>query len=269
MRLLVLASLLLLIGLPLVAASVDGVPIHFTSTGKGPRTVMFVHGWTCDETTWADQVPALAKEFRVITVDLPGHGKSPLPADGKLSMELFARAVEAVRAEANASPVVLVGHSMGTPVIIQHALTYPKTVAAMVFVDGLVSMGNRKGPGPTLDGPEGTRAREAMVKGMASKAMAPGVEDKVMKMMMAPPGATATGAMNAMLEPADWREATLAMPILGLYAEKSNLGNRAYIKAHFPNLEYNELPGTSHFLMMEKPEDFNRALVLFLNKQKF
>ena len=43
-----------------------------------------VHGWTCDETTWTSQVPALSKDCRVITLDLPGHGKTGSPKSGKL-----------------------------------------------------------------------------------------------------------------------------------------------------------------------------------------
>src|SRR5258708_4795834 len=132
----------------LTAATVDGVQIHSSSTGKGPKTVILVHGWTCDETTWSEQVPVLSKNYRVLTLDLPGHGKSGAPTDGKLSMDLFARAVEAVRAEAKADHVVLVGHSMGTPVVVQYARLYPRHTSALVFVDGLVSLGNGRGPAP-------------------------------------------------------------------------------------------------------------------------
>src|SRR5207244_1234309 len=107
--------------LPLRAASVDGLKIHSSSTGQGPRTLVFVHGWTCDSSSWVEQVPAFAKSYRVITLDLPGHGQSDSPADGKFSMDLFARAVEAVREEAKADKIVLVGHSMGAPVIRQYA----------------------------------------------------------------------------------------------------------------------------------------------------
>src|ERR1700733_15814969 len=109
-------GLVLSFSLSLSAANVDGLNLHSTTTGKGSKTVILVHGYTCDETTWESQVPALAKDYRVVTLDLPGHGKSSAPKDGKLSMDLFARAVEAVRAEANADHVILVGHSMGTPV---------------------------------------------------------------------------------------------------------------------------------------------------------
>src|ERR1700683_31319 len=85
------------IAVGLSAATVDGIKIHLTVAGKGPKTVILVHGWTCDETTWNAQVPELSKQYRVLTLDLPGHGQSGAPKDGKLSMELFARSVEAVR----------------------------------------------------------------------------------------------------------------------------------------------------------------------------
>ena len=103
--------------------------IHSTSTGHGSKTIVLVHGWTCDDTSWAAQVPVLSKQYRVITLDLPGHGQSGSPKDGKFSMELFARAIEAVRAEQRADKIVLVGHSMGTPVIRQYARLYPQHVA--------------------------------------------------------------------------------------------------------------------------------------------
>src|SRR5208282_2406523 len=93
----------------LSAATVDGIKIHSTTSGKGPKTVILVHGWTCDETTWNSQVPELAKEYRVITLDLPGHGQSGAPKDGKLSMDLFARAVDVVRKDSKADRVVVVG----------------------------------------------------------------------------------------------------------------------------------------------------------------
>ena len=126
------------LSLSLSAASVDGLNIHSSITGKGSKTVILVHGYTCDESTWTEQVPALAKEYRVVTLDLPGHGKSDSPKDGKFSMDLFARAIEAVREEAKVVSVVLVGHSMGTPVVLRYAHLYPAHTSALVFVDGLM-----------------------------------------------------------------------------------------------------------------------------------
>jgi sigma-B regulation protein RsbQ len=264
----------LLLATSLSAATVDGIKLHSASTGKGPRTVILVHGWTCDDTTWESQVPALAKDFRVVTIDLPGHGKSGTPHDGKLSMDLFARAVESVRSEAKADRVVLVGHSMGTPVIVQYARLYPQHVSAMVFVDGLVTMGNfapagGPPPGNQMGGPNGAKAREGMIRGMFSASTTPEMQKHILSMMMGAPEATAVGAMNATFDPAIWKGDVFTQPVLGLYADKSQLGNGDYMKTHFPNLEYVEIPGTGHFLMLEKPDEFNRILLGFLSKQKF
>ena len=257
------------LGATLPAATVDGAPLHYTVTGKGPKTVMLVHGWTCDETSWSEQVPALAAKYRVVTIDLPGHGKSGAPADGKLSIDLFARAVEAVRAEIGAERLVLAGHSMGTPVIIQYASLYPRRTAALVFVDGVVTAGrNEPNPGRFI-GEQGRRNRDSMIRGMFSAATTPALQTKILEMMLAAPEATATGAMSAIYYPAAWKDAVLDLPILGIYAEKSGLNNQAYMKAHFPKLEFTEIPGTGHFLMLEKPSEFNRLLLTFLEKQEF
>ena len=63
------------------AASVDGMNVYSTSTGSGKATVVLVHGWTCDSSSWDAQVPVLSKHYRVITLDLPGHGRSGAPED--------------------------------------------------------------------------------------------------------------------------------------------------------------------------------------------
>ena len=264
-----LLSALILAG-SLTAATVDGIQIHSSSAGKGPRTVILVHGWTCDETTWSEQVPVLAKKYRVLTLDLPGHGKSGSPADGKLTMDLFAQAIEAVRAEAKADHVVLVGHSMGTPVIVQYARLYPQHTSALVFVDGLVSLGNGRGPAPdpkAMSGPEGKKNRETMIRGMFSASTTPANQTKILNMMLAPPESTALGAMNATFDPAIWKGDVLSMPILGIYADKSALNNPPYMKEHFPNLEYHEILGTGHFVMLDNPKEFNRLLLAFLATQ--
>src|SRR5262245_7698679 len=120
---------------PVRAATVDGAKIHSTSTGQGDKTVIFVHGWTCDETSWSEQIPVLSTKYRVITINLPAHGQSDHPKDGKFSMDVFAKAIEAVRAEAAVDRVVLAGHSMGGPVVYRYAQLYPEHTVALILVD--------------------------------------------------------------------------------------------------------------------------------------
>lgn len=253
------------------AATVDGIPIHSTVHGKGPKTIVFVHGWTCDETSWDAQVPAFEKDYRVITLDLPGHGKSGSPKNGPLTMDLFAKAIEAVRVEAGAGKIVLVGHSMGTPVIRQYARLYPQNVAGMVPVDGVLKLsGSPSAPNPNaMQGPEGRKNRENMIRGMFGKSSTPAMQDHIMKMMMGASDTTAYQAMAATFAAPNWTEEVMPFPALGIYADHSTALNAEYFKKIFPNGKSVEVAGTGHFVMVEKPAEFNKLLKDFLPQAKF
>jgi len=275
----VLLSLVLAIPLsPAIhGATVDGAKVHWSSKGSAKQAVILVHGWTCDESSWDAQVPVLSQKYRVITLDLPGHGHSDPPKDGKFSMTGFARAVEAVRAEAKVDKVVLVGHSMGTPVIREYARLYPKHVVGLVPVDGLVLISSggppqangRGAPNPAaMTGPDGIKAREAMIRGMFTPATPAAVQQHVLKMMLAPPEATASGAMIATFDTASLNGFVTTVPVLGIYAG-TPMASRDALKQVFPNSEYVQVAGTGHFVMMERPEEFNRLLLAFLGKVKY
>jgi sigma-B regulation protein RsbQ len=256
--------------LPSYAATIDGAKLNWATSGKGDTTVVFVHGWTCDSSTWVRQVPAIARKYQVVTIDLPGHGKSGSPKDGKFSMDLFAKAVEAVRREVKADKIVLVGHSMGTPVIRQYARLFPRHVAALVLVDGTVieakTAAGMAGVAERFKGPDAGKTRVEFIHSMLTPAATPELQARIEKMMTAAPDTTAAGAMAAMADPAIWTDEPINVPVLGIYADKSRLGNRELLAKVFPSIQYNEIPGTDHFLMLEKPEEFNRILLEFLNK---
>ncbi len=264
LRLYVLA-LVVLTAAPARSATVDGATIHWTSQGSGSQTLILVHGWTCDETSWKEQVPVLSKSYRVITLDLPGHGKSGMPK--AFSMDGFARAIEAVRAEAKVERAVLVGHSMGTPVIRKYALMYPARVSGLVIVDGLVQV-----PGPVQPGQPGrgpipnvtAAARENMVKGMFGPATTPALQQHILKMMLGAPEATAAGAMAATWDQSQVTDQKITSPVLAVFAGTRALASEQTVKILYPNAEYHTIPETAHFLMMEKPAEFNRLVSAFV-----
>lgn len=259
----------------LPAATVDGIPIHYSTHGEGPATLVFVHGWTCDETSWAGQVGPFAERYRAVTLDLPGHGQSGAPADDAFSIDLFADAVEAVRAEVGADEVVLIGHSMGVPVIRQYARHYPENVAGLVPVDGPLSAaafaamaGGEQGelpPMPEVGGADGLEARETMIRGMFTDQTPASVQEDVLEMMLSAPEATAVGAMQAMGDPAVWSEAVIPMPVLAVYAGTADPPEAEVMRRTAPNYEATQIAGTGHFVMMEQPAEFNELLSGFLN----
>lgn len=116
------------------AKSADGVAIAYEVHGQGPATLVFVHGWTCDRTYWRRQIDAFSADYRVITLDLAGHGAS---GTGRAvwSIPNFSNDVVAVIEALDARNVILVGHSLGGPVVVEAGLQLPDRVTAVVGVD--------------------------------------------------------------------------------------------------------------------------------------
>jgi pimeloyl-ACP methyl ester carboxylesterase len=142
----------------------------------------------------------------------------------------------------------------------------------MVFADGVVTLGANLGKKPNSDrmkGPDGLKVREANTRGMLSPNASPELQNRIVKMMQLAPAATAAGGMEAMYDPAIWKSDVIALPVLALYAEHSYLASQELMHRQYPKIEYHEIPGTDHFLMLEKPAEFNRLLMEFLGRQKF
>lgn len=93
-------------------SSADGTAIHAEHAGEGP-TVFLVHGITCNGSIWRYQVPYLARRYRVVTLDLRGHGRSGIPRSGDHSTERLTEDLEAVVEAYGPQEFALVGHSMG------------------------------------------------------------------------------------------------------------------------------------------------------------
>src|SRR5262249_39087570 len=94
------------------ARSGDGVPVAYDVRGRGSTALVFVHGWCCDRFHWRNQVDAFAPDYRVVAIDLGGHGASG--ANRKTwDVAALAGDVEAVLRALRLDRVILVGHSMG------------------------------------------------------------------------------------------------------------------------------------------------------------
>ena len=244
------------------SVKVNGQSIHYTVRGTG-KAVIFVHGWTCDETSWAGQVPAFAGTYRVITLDLPGHGKSDPPARGDFSMNAFADAVEAVRVAARVDRAVLVGHSMGAGVIRNYALKHPDRVAGLVAVDGLLDVRPFAG-WPVDRTPMTLDARRRLVDSMFVPETPEPLRVRIRKMMLGTPAAIANGSGGSMFDAANQSQQTISAPALTIFAGKPLFPINANTKEMLPNWSWSQVGGTGHFVMMERPTEVNRLIATFL-----
>ncbi len=105
------------------------VKVRYSDTGKG-RVIVLLHGFLGSHELWNEFTKKISKKFRVIGIDLPGHGETP--AIGYYhSMELLAQSVKAVLDKAGVRRYVIVGHSMGGYTALAFAELYPENLRGL------------------------------------------------------------------------------------------------------------------------------------------
>jgi pimeloyl-ACP methyl ester carboxylesterase len=101
---------------------VDGAPVNVVDIGEGP-VVVFLHGLAGCWQNWLENIPEFARDHRVIALDLPGFGASPMPAS-PISMPGYARMLDELFVTLGIDCATLVGSSMGGFVAAEFAIRY-------------------------------------------------------------------------------------------------------------------------------------------------
>ncbi len=255
-------------------ATYEGAKVHYKSLGDpaAKTAIVFVHGFSCDMTSWRAQAPAFDGKARMLFVDLPGHGKSDHPAV-EYTMDRFANAVEAVMRDAGVEKALLVGHSMGTPVARQFWWRFPAKTLGIAAVDGALKSYFKAEAQidafvARFSGPD----FEKTLSGFLDSTFVPSTPDSVKagvrKMSAGFSQPVAASAMKGMFDPAIWKDDAIGVPLLVLVA-KSPMWSAdyfAYVKTLNPEVTIVEIPDAGHFVMMEKPAEVNAALVAFAER---
>lgn len=252
------------------AFSKDGVKIVYSVYGKGNPVLVFIHGWSCDSSFWRKQVPYFENNFRVITIDIAGHGKSDKNRS-VYSMKLFGEDVASVVNAEKASKVILIGHSMGGAVIVEAAAILKSKVKAIIGIDTFNDLDNWASPerARTFMQPlreDFEKNTDSFVRSMFVKDTDPKLVDEIAaKMSQAIPG-IALGAMEQYFSGAFIITAEkLTIPVWSLNADfwPTNIeGNRKYFKTYDVTI----IPGVGHFLMLEASDKFNKELEKVIEK---
>jgi pimeloyl-ACP methyl ester carboxylesterase len=252
-------------------ATLDGSRVHYKVLGTGPRTLVFVHGWTCSLAMWRLQASDFAaRGFRVVALDLPGHGGSDAP-DVAYTMALFARAVDAVLRDAGVPRAILVGHSMGTPVVREFYRQHPEKTEALVAVDGaLRALFTPEDAQKLLEpyrGPGYASQLERFADSMIP-ADRPELRAEAKAIMTKTPPRVALSAFESLADPANYREDPIRVPLLCVLARSSRWPDdyEAFVRRLAPDAEIRFLDGVGHFLMLEKPEAVDPILAAFFER---
>ena len=113
----------------------DGLKVHFTDTGPQDRSaIVLVHGFSASLHTWQAWKDNLETDYRVITLDLPGHGLSRADDPKQANIDRFVSVVHEVTQSLGVTRFTLAGNSMGGNTAWKYALAHPETLDGLVLV---------------------------------------------------------------------------------------------------------------------------------------
>jgi 3-oxoadipate enol-lactonase len=251
---------------------INGSNIHYNDTGNGNPLVL-LHGFPLDSRIWRELIPPLAAHARVITLDLPGFGKSTTTKP--FTMETIADDVHQLLHDIGALPCELAGLSMGGYVALAYAKKYLADLRGLILIDTRSQ----------ADTPQGREARNAMIalantKGsmavaeqMFPKMLGPNPDPKVaaelMDIMKACPVKGIQYALDAMRDRPDSTDLlpTLALPTLIIVGESDAITppelSRTMHQA-IPGSKLSIIPSAGHMSPMEQPAAVANAIQEFL-----
>ncbi len=275
-----LIVLVLLLAAPAAAeyADFNGNKVYYKVMGQGGPALVLIHGWSCDHTMWRFNTPELSKKYKLVLVDMPGHGNSGRPRVD-YTFDFLVRGVAAAIKASGVKNPVLAGHSMGAPIAREVVRRNPGLASGLIIVDGALD---------TV--PTDPKARAAwdkqyaemvagfkkdypstaksFVESMLGPAITPELKRLILDKILVADPYVAASTMQAMSDPHNWRPEPVKLRTMAIYAESPYLPPdfQDQLTALFPNLTYKQWKGVGHFFFMEEPDKFNRQVIEFMDK---
>ncbi|TRW92913.1 alpha/beta fold hydrolase [Candidatus Methylobacter oryzae] len=240
--------------------SADGVPIHFTARGNGDTALVFVHCWSCDSSYWQAQMNDFAADYRVVAIDLAGHGQSGTGRKN-YTISSFADDVERVVESLDLKKVILVGHSMGGSVIIETALRMPERAIKLVAVDSFETQFQWPPEDKIAEmlapfKSDFYKTTSQMVKSMFSPNADPAIVQHIANDMASAPSEIGISALSNTLKwvAGDYqnKRSQLKAPLIHINAAQTNRPSATE--------KIIVVPYVGHFIPQEAPERFDAAL---------
>jgi pimeloyl-ACP methyl ester carboxylesterase len=270
---------------------VDGNPVNTIELGEGPP-LLFVHGLSGSWQNWLEQLPVLADDHRVIALDLPGFGHSPMPRE-EISIAGYARLLDGLLGELEIDAAAVVGNSMGGFIGAELAIAFPERVERLVLVSA-AGLSTYNEPRTVRAMPALRRLERIAAFGagwLASKSDAvtrrPRLRDATMNLVVRHPGrlpaalaaeqlrgAGKPGFMQALAAVIEYdvreRLPLLACPTLIVWGDRDRLitvEDADVFEELIPDSRKVIFEDTGHMAMLERPAAFNELLSGFLGEQ--
>jgi pimeloyl-ACP methyl ester carboxylesterase len=244
--------------------SFDRARIAYEVLGSSGTSLVLVHGWCCDRTYWDLQIAPLAVRWRVVRLDLAGHGQSDCERTG-WSMAAFGADVSAVVSAAGLTDTILVGHSMGADVVLEAARLMRGRVRGLVWVDRYNQLSTFMSEAQVQERIAPFRTSFTETTRTFVQRMFPSRADASLIERVASHMSSAPEPMALAVLEATWNHgrsgpgllAELDLPVVAINAEHPSTDTPS-MREH--GVEVLLMPDVGHFPMLEKPADFNACL---------
>ncbi|NLT04929.1 MAG: alpha/beta fold hydrolase [Solirubrobacterales bacterium] len=269
---------------------IAGAPVNYVDLGEQGerRPIVFVHGLSGQWQNWLENIPRFARERRVVALDLPGFGRSPMPRE-PITIDFYGRVVAELCDRLGLAPAVLVGNSMGGYVAAEVAIAAPHAVERLMLVSS-AGISQREAPrGRVLRVGRlmtyGTRSSTAQRRALAAR---PGTRHLILSMVVRHPtrlrpDVTLEGLMKGSGKPGFYDALTTCLdydflerlPEIGCPTEVVWGRQDAIIPVRDADRFVELIPGsrkvvmedTGHVAMIERPVTFNDELQRFLEHE--
>ena len=262
----------------------NGIDINYEIAGQGDCLVL-IHGYPDTLDMWYNQVPEFSKKYKVVTVDVRGFGKSEITA-GPYSMGLFAEDLYGLLKELNIEKACVLGFSMGGMIAMTFVLSHPEMAAGLVMANSAVATGEVQPSAEDMAAMQerqkmmadvfATGDMEAICEMMTVSAFSPGFKEKdpatfqrFKDIKMQNSFEPLQAIMQAMGEartgpPPDLKQ--LKCPVLILVGEADGLmaANNAESMNRIIEKSTMKVFPTGHAAALEAPQDFNKAVLDFM-----
>jgi pimeloyl-ACP methyl ester carboxylesterase len=257
--------------------SVNGADLQVQDEGKGAEAILLLHGLGTSLGVWDDLAPLLAGRFRVVRFDLRGLGGSSGPEMPPYSLGLWARDAKVLLDQLELQRAVVVSHGYGAAVALEMALDFPMATRGMVAVSPLLRVPAGVAAGARQQMETAERQGMAAVIPLVQQQIAPvgsgatGVFDRLRPSLQATEPASYARTARAMMR-ADLsdRIEDVAKPTLVVVGQHDPLATVALareLEETISGARIQILPGVSHLLPLEAPQELARLITDFATNQ--
>lgn len=247
----------------------ERVSINYEISGDQDTCLVFIHGWNLNLRYWDEQVKYFSGRYRILTLDLAGHGNSSRDRTN-WTAESFARDISSILEKESVSQAVLIGHGMGGNIALEVAALAPESIVELIGIDCFRDVGFEMTADYRINFKNHFNSFKRNYKQMADELARQNIRtrdrliiDRIVGDYKKADPKIALAVYKNMIPKAaaeKMKLQALHFPLVLIGGDYAGYDTVALNRYAHKNYQLFLLPGAGQFPMVEQPQDLNQAL---------